>query len=48
MDWIERCLGLAPDAGNGMAEMAIVVAAMLVLAIAAASCSARLSRWRQF
>jgi hypothetical protein len=33
MDFIERTLGIAPDGGNGLLELTIFLAAMLLLVV---------------
>jgi len=33
MDFIERFLGISPDAGTGATELAIVLAPLLILAL---------------
>ena len=37
MDWIERLTGLEPDGGNGLLELAILLALVLVLVTAVAA-----------
>jgi hypothetical protein len=34
MDWIERTLGISPDGGNGLTELMIVVALLVIVVIA--------------
>jgi len=42
MDWIERTLGINPDSGSGVTELAIVVAGLaIVLAVVAFAFRAR-------
>jgi len=36
MDWIEQLFGVSPDGGDGTAEVAIVLACVVVLAAAVA------------